>query len=324
MKKGIIIYLCVAVMASICYAKKPETNEKKTKSNATSSVQPPKTQAETIDTVKPEVDELQLLRDEMNLQISEKDSIIQTLENSNKELNKRLEKAESRLKKLDDYIGKIESEIYATATDMRTSSLEKMDAAKMQKTAEDYKPKRAIVSLINADTDAKLASIADSLNKVAPIATMAQRAVQLMKAAPASATEMQLSADLTKCDKRLLNSEQRKEAEAIADALKYHADAHNNICQIIKSLKEEIVVIPEESDATPTLQWVMMYIKESKGLAENAERYNDYYTTINNVFDELTEKLKNFKANEKMLSGEVSFAKWLDSLSNRLITPANK
>lgn len=253
--------------------------------------------------------------------IAEKDSIINSLHAKIDSLSNRLNKAESKLSNIDNFISRIETSINNKAEEVEKQSLSETDTKAIAEVATEYEQSHSVVNLIDPELSDKLLYKALALRNLATTATIVQESIDMMTK-PADKVAEQLQAEkLRAIDTKNFKAAHAQEINDIATALEFHINSHKNITAIIDYLKTTIAVLPDSQESESALKEINNLRTIAKGVDPQAEGYNKYYTLINEVFGQLTSALGDFKKNERMLSDETSFKKWLDSLLTKLQTP---
>lgn len=253
--------------------------------------------------------------------IAEKDSIINSLHAKIDSLSNRLNKAESKLSNIDNFISKIETSINNKAEEVEKQSLSEIDTKAIAEVATEYEQSHSVVKLIDPELANKLLHKTLMLKELANGTTIIQESIEMMTKPADKAAEQLQAEKLRTVDTKNFQATHVQEINDIATALEFHINSHKNITAIIDYLKTTIAVLPDSQEAESALTEINSLRTIAKGVDRQAEGYNKYYTRINDVYGQLTSTLGDFKKNERMLSDETSFTKWLDSLLTKLQTP---
>ncbi len=253
--------------------------------------------------------------------IAEKDSIINSLYAEIDSLSNRLNKAESKLSNINNFISKVETLINNKAEEVEKQSLSETDTKAIVEVATEYEQSHSVVNLIDPELADKLLYKASALKNLATAATIVQESIDMMTKPADKVAEQHQAEKLRAIDTKNFQTAHAQEINDIATALEFHINSHKNITAIIDYLKTTIAVLPDSQESESALTEINNLRTIAKGVDPQAEGYNKYYTLINDVFGQLTSALGDFKKNERMLSDETSFNKWLDSLLTKLQTP---
>lgn len=253
--------------------------------------------------------------------IAEKESIINSLYAEIDSLSNRLNKAESKLSNIDNFISKVETLINNKAEEVEKQSLSEIDTKAIVEVVTEYEQSHSVVNLIDPELADKLLYKASALKNLATAATITQGSIDMMTKPADKVAEQHQAEKLRAIDTKNFQAAHLQEINDIATALEFHINSHKNITAIIDYLKTTIAVLPDSQESESALKEINNLRTIAKGVDPQAEGYNKYYTLINEVFGQLTSALGDFKKNERMLSDEISFNKWLESLLNKLQTP---